>query len=163
MQNETQFLDAIKSNQGIIRKLVSLYASSKEDKKDLYQEILLQAWKAYPRFRGDSKFSTWLYSVSLNTILSSNRKRRPEALSDFSAVEIIDNEIDYSDLENKQALTVAILSLSDTDKALISLHFDGYTNQEIADILGISLNNTGVKLHRIKQALAKKIKAYDKA
>ncbi|HMP93025.1 MAG TPA: sigma factor, partial [Phnomibacter sp.] len=70
MPSQTEFLHLITQNQGIIRKLVGLYARNEEDKSDLYQEVLLQAWKGFASFKGQSKFSTWLYRVSLNTLLT---------------------------------------------------------------------------------------------
>ncbi|MCU0333408.1 MAG: sigma-70 family RNA polymerase sigma factor, partial [Chitinophagaceae bacterium] len=91
MPSEKEFLAQIAANQGIIYKLVGLYADSDEDRKDLYQEILLQAWRAYGSFRGEAKFSTWLYRVSLNTILTSQRKRQltdyREEIAETAAIE----------------------------------------------------------------------------
>ena len=72
--SEKEFLSQLKEHQNIIYKLVHLYANTEEDKKDLYQEILLQAWKTYPAFRGEAKFSTWLYRLCLNTIFTIQRK-----------------------------------------------------------------------------------------
>lgn len=77
MSNEAEFLDHIEKNRGIIYKVINLYANDLEDKKDLYQEVVFQAWKSYANFRADSKFSTWLYRVSLNvsmTHLSKSKK-----------------------------------------------------------------------------------------
>jgi DNA-directed RNA polymerase specialized sigma24 family protein len=74
--SEKDFLLQLKQNQGIIYKLESLYYTSDEDKKDLYQEIVLQALKTYPAFRGDAKFSTWLYRLSINTILTLKKKNK---------------------------------------------------------------------------------------
>ena len=159
MQIEQQFLEAIQANQGIIRKLAGIYAQHEEDKKDLYQEILLQAWKAFPKFRGDSKFSTWLYKVSLNTILTASRKKNKETYREQIDDHITDTGSSGLAMEDRQMIGMAMNQLSDIDKALISLHLDGYSNPEIADILGISLNHTGVKLHRIKQVMTKKMQA----
>ena len=154
MNSENDFLDQIKANQGIIYKLVGLYFFEEQTKKDMYQEILLQCWKGWQNFRHESKFSTWLYRIALNTILTSKRK-----------VIIIDykgsNEYEHFTTKNaaeakddKNRLRQAILKLSEVDKAIISLHLDGFTNLEIADVLGISLSNCGVKIYRIKQQLA---------
>ncbi|MBL0307317.1 MAG: hypothetical protein IPQ25_15180 [Chitinophagaceae bacterium] len=68
--SEKEFLSQLKEHQNIIYKLVHLYANTEEVKKDLYQEILFQAWKTYPAFRGEAKFSTWLYRLCLNTIFT---------------------------------------------------------------------------------------------
>ncbi len=156
--SETQFLQQVRQNQGIIYKLVSLYAANEEDKKDMYQEVLLQAWKAWPRFRGDAKFSTWLYRVCLNTLLTHSRgKNRIEYKESLVPVS---PTVENNSVKNQEAqrLHLAIRQLAETDRAIISLHLDGYENGEIADISGISNNNVAVKLHRIKQQLANVLK-----
>lgn len=152
--SETQFLQQVQQNQGIIYKLVSLYALDAEDKKDMYQEVLLQAWKAWPAFRGEAKFSTWLYRICLNTLLTFARKKSKvdyrESLEEVSPV--IENRTDEKDAVRR--LQKAIRGLAETDRAIISMHLDGYDNSEIAEITGISNNNVAVKLYRIKQQLA---------
>ena len=151
---EQAFLEQIRANQGIIYKLVGLYAYDAEEKKDLYQEVLLQTWKSLDSFRGEAKFSTWLYRICLNTILTQKRKNS-----------IIDYKESMEDLpvsvknisEEKQdtiRLQQAIRKLAETDRAIISMHLDGYDNPEIAEVMGISNNHVAVKLHRIKQQLA---------
>lgn len=154
--SEQAFLSQLKEHQNIIYKLVHLYANSEEDKKDWYQEILLQAWKSYPAFRGEAKFSTWLYRVCLNTIFTIQKKT---------------NRIDYTDTakyeqayathpgnDEAERLYKAIRTLSETERAVISLHLDGYDNKEISSFLGITANLVGVKLHRAKQQLATLLK-----
>lgn len=152
--SETQFLQQVQQHQGIIYKLVSLYALDAEDKKDMYQEVLLQAWKAWPTFRGEAKFSTWLYRICLNTLLTFTRKKSKvdyrESLEEVSPV--IENRTDEKDAVRQ--LQKAIRGLAETDRAIISMHLDGYDNGEIAEITGISNNNVAVKLYRIKQQLA---------
>jgi len=151
--NETTFLEQVRQNQGIIYKLVSLYANDAEEKKDLYQEVLLQAWKGWHTFRQESKFSTWLYRICLNTIFTQQRKKHrveyKESLEAFSPA--IQNGVFIN--EDVVRLRQAIRQLSETDRAIISMHLDGYENSEVADMLGISNNNVAVKLHRIKQQL----------
>ena len=152
--SEAKFLEQVKQNQGIIYKLVGLYASDEEEKKDLYQEVLLQAWKGWPSFRQESKFSTWLYRVCLNTIFTRNRKKQPLDYKD--SLEEISPVVQSSTIQQEDAvhLRQAIRKLSETDRALISLHLDGYDNGEIAELLGISNNHVAVKLHRIKEQLS---------
>jgi RNA polymerase sigma factor (sigma-70 family) len=152
--SEAQFLEQVRQNQGIIYKLVSLYANDAEEKKDLYQEILLQSWKGWPAFRQEAKFSTWLYRICLNTIFTQQRKKQPltykESLEDIAPA--IHN---YSiQKEDSIRLQQAIRQLAETDRAIISMQLDGYENAEIAEMLGISNNHVAVKLHRIKQQLA---------
>ena len=151
--SETEFLEQVRLNQGIIYKLVGLYANDTEEKKDLYQEIMLQAWKGWPSFRQEAKFSTWLYRICLNTILTQKRKPQPvtykDSLEDVSP--IVQNKV----VENEDAVRLkrAIRQLPETDRAIISMNIDGYENSEIAAMLGISNNHVAVKLHRIKQQL----------
>ena len=156
--SETQFLEQVRENQGIIYKLVGLYASDAEEKKDLYQEVLLQAWKAWPSFRGEAKFSTWLYRICLNTILTQKRKAN---LVDYKeSLEAISPSVQHSSIQKEEVagLQTAIRQLSETDRAIISLHFDGYDNSEISEILGITGNHVAVKLHRCKQQLTNLLK-----
>ncbi|KYP15623.1 sigma-70 family RNA polymerase sigma factor [Flavihumibacter sp. CACIAM 22H1] len=150
---EELFLSEIKANQGIIYKIVSLYAADPEEKKDLYQEILLQCWKGWSSFRGEAKFSTWLYRISLNTVLTSIRKKTLVVYQD----EVPDQEgVDpvQFEQEDSKALHTAIRQLTDADRAIVLLHLEGYSNSEIAEWMGISANGLAVKLYRIRQRLS---------
>jgi RNA polymerase sigma-70 factor (ECF subfamily) len=157
--SEAQFLEAVKNSQGIIYKLVGLYASDAEERKDLYQEVLLQAWRSWSSFRGEAKFSTWLYRICLNTILTQKRKvNRIDYLESLEPVEHLATDSTNHKKEEIERLRRAIRSLPETDRALISMHLDGYENSEIADVLGITVNHVAVKLHRCKQQLANLLK-----
>lgn len=150
---QDEFLQLLTGHQKIIFKLVNLYATEAESKKDLYQEIVLQAWKAFPSFAGRSKFSTWLYRLSLNTIFTLKRKPHPVDLEeDITNYETI--ALPTTNEENKHHLLQVIRRLNEIDRAIISLHLDGYDNSEIGEILGISTNHTSVKLFRVKQKIA---------
>ncbi|MEO8415764.1 MAG: RNA polymerase sigma factor [Ginsengibacter sp.] len=156
--SEKEFLEQIKQDKGIIYKLVSLYAADAEEKKDLYQEILLQSWKSWKNFRNESKFSTWLYRISLNTILTQKRKASivdyKDSLDQYSDA----LKIDASNNQTIKTLQLAIRRLAEIDRAIISMHLDGFENAEIAVTIGITNNNVAVKLHRIKQQLANYLK-----
>lgn len=155
--SEKEFLEQVKQHQGIIYKLVSLYAADCEEKKDMYQEILLQAWKSYNQFRNEAKFSTWLYRVSLNTILTQKRK---EQVVDYTAsLEGFTDSFHTAPAQFQTgSIQQAIRILPETDRAIISMHLDGYENAEIAAMVGISNNHVAVKLHRIKQTLSNILK-----
>ena len=151
-----KFIDLIQENEGIIHKVINLYCDNSLDKKDFYQEILLQAWKSYPKFKSKSKFSTWLYKVSLNTILSLRSKNRISFVGSTDIVATCDdtqNRIDSSD-----KLRAMLISLNDLDKSIISLYLDGYKTSEISEIIGFSQSNIKVKIHRIKNSLIEKFK-----
>ena len=134
-----------------------LYANTEEDKKDLYQEIVLQAWKTYSAFRGDAKFSTWLYRFCLNTIFTIQRKTNRIDYTDTAKFE--ETHFTMSGNEEVDRLYKAIRTLPDTERAIISLHLDGYSNNEVAVLIGITTNFVGVKLYRIKRQLATLLKS----
>jgi RNA polymerase sigma-70 factor (ECF subfamily) len=154
--SEKEFLSQLKEHQNIIYKLVHLYATSEEDKKDLYQEILFQAWKTYSSFRGEAKFSTWLYRLSLNTIFTIQRKTNKIEYTDTTKYE--EHLFTTPDNDEKERLYKAIRTLPETERAIVSLHLDGYDNKEVSEFLGITANLVGVKLHRAKQQLTTLLK-----
>ena len=154
--SEKEFLSQLKEHQNIIYKLVHLYATSEEDKKDLYQEILFQAWKTYSSFRGEAKFSTWLYRLSLNTIFTIQRKTNIIDYTDTAKYE--EQLVTVAVNDEKERLYKAIRTLSETERAIVSLHLDGYDNKEVSELLGITANLVGVKLHRAKQQLTTLLK-----
>ncbi len=154
--SEKEFLSQLKEHQNIIYKLVHLYANTEEDKKDLYQEIVLQAWKTYAAFRGEAKFSTWLYRLCLNTIFTIQRKTNRIEYTDTIKYEEQYSSTPTSD--EAERLYKAIRTLPETERAVISLHLDGYDNKEVSELIGITANLVAVKLHRIKQHLATLLK-----
>jgi RNA polymerase sigma-70 factor, ECF subfamily len=154
---EKEFTALMRENRGIVFKVIRLYVNHPEDEQDLFQEIHLQAWRSYPRFNGLSKFSTWLYRVSLNTVLSF--KRRAVLVKPEDNLERLGGTHEpHSQQEESEALYTAIRQLSEIDRMIITLHLDGYDNEEIADISGLTKNNVAVKLHRIRETLTKKLK-----
>ncbi len=151
---EQEFNSLIQENRGIIYKVIRLYIDHPEDEKDVHQEILYQAWHSFSKFRGDAKFSTWLYKVCLNTVLTFKKKTRINL--NQNGLEGIDVSEGHAEPgENSERLYRAIKSLPEIDKMIITLHLDGYPNEEIATIAGFSKNNLGVRLHRIKEGLMK--------
>lgn len=154
--SEQQFVEMMAKSQGILHKVSAMYCRDPDDKKDLFQEILLQLWKAYPSFRQESKISTWIYQIALNTAISNFRKtsRQPQkiALEDYH-LQLADSNYDTETEEKMAQLRLAIETLSDIEKALVMLYFEGKDNEEIADILGITANNVRVKMSRIRDKL----------
>ena len=150
---EKEFLHLVKQHERIIYKLVNVYAADEEEKQDLIQEILYQAWKGYAAFEGRAAFSTWLYRLSLNTIFTFRRRESRGGVRANSAVpEPWANEQANTSLEAKMLLQ-AIRALPELDRALISLHLDGYAHAEIADVTGLTESNVRVRVHRIKKHL----------
>ncbi|MBA4146288.1 MAG: RNA polymerase subunit sigma-24 [Cytophaga sp.] len=149
---EQSFLEKLDQHKGIITRVIHLYADDAEDRKDLRQEIIYQSWKSYGAFRGDAKFSTWLYKISLNVSLTFISKKRKKPGWSESGQELFSTHPPELS-ERADRLYRAIRKLNDIDRGIIILHLDGYDNEEISEMTGISKNNTGVKLHRIKQQL----------
>ncbi|HEY9429380.1 MAG TPA: sigma-70 family RNA polymerase sigma factor [Gemmatimonadaceae bacterium] len=154
------FLELVRANEARLRKICRVYASDADAEKDLYQDILVQLWRALPSFEGSSQPGTWLYRVALNTALAQKRQRaaRESATIDESNA-IWRNPIPAPDesLESKQRLErlyAAIARLDDVDKAVVMMYLDEKSHREIAEVLGITESYVGVKLHRIRKEMA---------
>ena len=156
--SEKEFLSLIQDNQRIIHKVCRIYRDNPEDREDLFQEIVFQLWRSYPSFRGGSKSSTWLYRIALNTAMASFRKNKPTITFAEYLPDVQFEDIEYEGNERQEQLLKSIRQLSEPDRALIALYLDDLSYQQIAGIMGISENNVGVKLNRIKKRLQKLIK-----
>ncbi len=143
-------------NQGIIHKVCSIYCDQEEDRQDLFQEILAQLWKSYRGFRNESKFSTWMYRVALNTAITSFKKnRRYPSVSRLTGdnYQIADDSCSQETDENIALLKQAIAKLSGIEKSIILLYLENKSYEEIAEITGITQNYVRVKMNRIKTKL----------
>ncbi|MGK6353453.1 RNA polymerase sigma factor [Parapedobacter sp. DT-150] len=154
--DETLFLRLIDEHQGIIHKICRLYRDSKEDREDLFQEIVFQLWKSIPSFKGTAKFSTWMYRIALSTAIAAFRKKRPDIRYTESLPD--EQDVQQEPSEHRERLFEALKRLNDADKALITLYLEDLSYQEIAEISGISENNVGVKLNRIKNRIQELLK-----
>lgn len=161
--NKQEFVELVVKHQGILRKICNIYCHIEEERKDLSQEILIQLWKSYPSFRGDSKFTSWMYRVALNVALQHIRKFKNKPINaelptEFNHLAESSVDIDNKE-ENLQLLHHAIQQLNDIEKAIIILHLEEKNNEEIAEIIGITQNYVRVKMNRIKVKLKKTVKA----
>jgi len=153
-QQQLEFVKKVEQHQGIINNLCRLYYSNLEDQKDTRQDIILQLWKSYPKYRGESQLSTWIYSVSLKTILAKIRKQNRRISTDtFEQVGAVQLPAVMGMDDDIQLLNSIIKSLQGEDKAMVILFLEGYHNKEIAELLGISASNVSTRLHRIKNKL----------
>lgn len=153
MKNE--FAELVSRNQDIIHKVCHLYCNNSEDRRDLFQDVVYQLWKSYPNFRQESKFTTWMYRVALNTAITRFKKFKRGIKSeelDDRITQVADNDGDILD-EKLKMLYEAINQLSKIDRAIIMLHLEENSYQEIAQIMGITETNVGVKINRIKKKL----------
>jgi len=153
-ERQSEYMELIQKHEGIIHKVIGLYVDVPEDRRDLYQEVLLQGWRSFSKFKGASAFSTWLYKVALNTVLTFSKKQKKKTALD----DIPPPETKTASKDDSEVLYEVIKSLEDVDRMLISLHLDGYKNKEVAEITGMTQNHVNVKIHRIKALIIEKFK-----
>ncbi|HJR78914.1 MAG TPA: RNA polymerase sigma factor [Anaerolineales bacterium] len=153
------FDEWISQHKGIVFKIIRAYAFNPNDQDDLFQEISLQLWQSIPEFRGEAKSSTWIYRVALYAAtvwVRKEKKRLPtQPLTDIEPILTVTTQPrdDRSDWLYEQ-----IGQLEPIDRSVSLLLLDGFSYKEMADMLGISESNVGVKVHRIKQDLIQKSK-----
>lgn len=156
---ERDFASIIKQHSRIINKVSYFYASPSLPFEDLRQEIYINLWLGLKQFRGDSKISTWIYRVAVNSALMALRstKTKVETVSlDFSLLDA-STELDDAQKENLQTLHALISRLEEIEKAIILLWLDEFQYDEIAETLGLKRNTVATKIHRIKEKLSKSI------
>ncbi|AWH86668.1 RNA polymerase subunit sigma-70 [Flavobacterium album] len=155
---ETSFVTQLQEHQNLIHKICRLYTNNEDAHKDLFQEITIQLWKAYPQFRGDAKFTTWAYRVALNTAITLYRKKtRTVDTIEFDSKlhRVNQEEYNYEEEEHIKLLYQAVQQLNDIEKALVFMYLEDKDYNEIAETLGISEVNARVKMNRIKGKLKK--------
>jgi RNA polymerase sigma factor (sigma-70 family) len=155
----TDFVAVVNQYQPLLRRVCRLYCADADDRQDLFQEVVLQLWRAWPKYvpQPGAKLSTWLYRIALNVAISNlrQRTRRPQPLSlDGQALHLA-QEVEPAGYEPEEmaALYRAINRLSDVDKAFVLLYLEERTYEEMADILGITQNNVRVKMHRVQDKI----------
>jgi RNA polymerase sigma-70 factor (ECF subfamily) len=151
---EKEFEKQIKDYELLIHKVCHIYAYTDVDREDLFQEIVINLWKAYGRFKGEAKFSTWLYRVAINTAITGLRSKKdfitsyqPSSLPEHVA------ENNSSEEERLQQMHTAIAKLNQIEKAIVMLYLEERSYDEMEDILGINQGNLRVKMNRIKEKL----------
>ena len=147
---EAEFLDMLRSYNRIIYKVASFYANENTTLDDLYQDVVLNLWKAFPNFRNESQLSTWIYRIALNTCVTfyRNNNRRP------TCVEITPDIKAYTEEnESVSELYACINRLGKLERALILLYLEDRPYKEIAEIMGVTATNVSTKVNRIKEKL----------
>jgi RNA polymerase sigma-70 factor (ECF subfamily) len=158
---EKEFLKSVNEHQGILFKICRMYCQDNDDVNDLFQDMLLQLWQAWPSFKGASKLTTWMYRICLNTAIARLRKSsrsprvQPLTLAQYGMPDSVPQRLDILFDSELQA---AIDGLSRIDKALIMLYLDEKSYKEIAEIMDLSETNVGVKLNRTKTKLKERIR-----
>lgn len=155
---QEKFVALLEENQNIVHKICRLYTNNQDQHNDLFQEITIQLWRAFPKFRGDSKFSTWMYRVGLNTAITLYRKsKRTVTTQDFDGVMFRISSEEYDDTVEQQLKLMysAVKELNDIEKALVFLYLEDKNYREISETMGISEVNARVKMNRVKGKLKK--------
>ena len=160
MTVEDKFLEELNANIGIVHRVCRVYATDRDEREDLFQEIVFQLWRSFPGFQETAKFSTWMYRVALNTAIGGLRRQyrtiKKEPLTEKSQ-SVLADEPDHDD-EHLELLYEAISELSPIEKAITMLHLDGDDYEQIAAVVGITANNVSVKLVRIRKKLEMRLK-----
>ncbi|MDQ2656179.1 MAG: RNA polymerase sigma factor [Bacteroidota bacterium] len=162
--DEKKFINLIDEHQGLIHKVCIMYESDRDQRNDLFQEIVLQLWKSFPTFRGESKITTWMYRIALNTAISGYRKRsRKVPTEDLHETHfnISEQSGGSEGEENVLRLQQAIRRLSEIERAMIMMALEEIPYEEIAETIGITQNNVRVRMNRIREKLRKLMSAQD--
>ena len=167
--NQDAFLAGLNAHKGILYKVSNAYCAKPEDRHDLVQEIIVELWRAYPAFDATrAQFSTWLYRIALNVAISVHRGQmrrvsdavpidtlEVDALMNFAAA---DRELAKGN-DDLLALQQLLASLDALSRALVLLYLEGYEQNEIAELTGLTPTNVSTRMQRIKQKLADQISA----
>ena len=152
---ESEFTQLVKKHKSTIYTVCYMFSSDPDEVSDLFQETLIHLWNGFGKFRGDSKPETWIYRVALNTCISADRKKQSQGERIPLSMDI--NLFADTDDESRQVqqLYKRINRLGLVDRAIILMWLENMSYDEIGSILGISAQNVGVKLFRIKEQLKK--------
>lgn len=159
MTREEEFTELIQAHQGLLIKLASIYTNTTPDREDLFQEIVYQLWKCFESFRGESKITTWMYRVGMNTAIT-HLKRSKRVVNTGLVNEGLVSGVtcDNAIYEERLALLhTYIQNLNQLEKGLMLLLLEGKSYSEIAEITGLSVSNVGTRISRIKTKLKKNI------
>jgi RNA polymerase sigma-70 factor (ECF subfamily) len=155
-----EFLEVLSNYQGILYKVSLVYFKNKSDREDNLQEIIYQLWKSFPSIKNQKSIGSWIYAVSINTSIS-----RVKKVSRLEYRETLPELPDKSDIienmsmnESLQSLINAIYNLDEVDKSIMLLYLEEKSYDEIADIIGITKSNVGVRINRAKESLKQNLK-----
>lgn len=161
---ETQLVTWLQEHRGIFVKVARSFAGEPAAQDDLVQEMAVQVWQSLPRFKNQSKVSTWIYRVCLNTALRWRRGERARPAGEVLdvAAELRSAEPEPARIHETEELLAAVYAqiraLPPAERSLVILHLDGLSYREISDIVGMSENHVGVALTRARRKLAESLK-----
>ena len=153
---EQEFSRMVREHKSTIYTVCYMFSNDEDEVSDLFQETLINLWKGFESFRHESKLSTWIYRVAMNTCISADRKKRKQGTKVPLSMDIsLYNDEDHETKQVRQ-LHERIQRLDLIDRALVMMWLEGMNYDEIAEVIGISVKNVGVKLVRIKEKLKQK-------
>lgn len=159
--NQEEFFKIISAYQGIIHKVNLVYFISDADKQDNFQEVVYQLWRSFSSLEDKNKLASWIYAVAINTAISKIRKDSKYVFTnDFPDVPYTETPTDIEQSLNYQNLLKALQKLNEFDRSMMLLYMEDYSYDDIANIIGISISNVGVKIHRAKEQLKKILKDF---
>ena len=153
MTKEQTFENLVKQNKSTIYSICYMFSEDQEEVNDLFQDILLHLWLGFDKFRGESNIKTWIYRVSLNTCISSDRKKKRAGERVELTMDLDLFAESNKDTKQVKQLYDRIHQLGLVDRAIVMLWLENLSYEEIGQIIGISPTNVGTKLNRIKEQL----------
>lgn len=152
---EIEFTRIVQENKGTIYTVCYMFSKDADEVNDMFQDTLINLWKGYDSFRNDSKVSTWIYRVAMNTCISADRKKKSRKDTIPLTMDVNLYEDNDTDSRQVQMLHARINRLGMIDRAIVLMWLEDMTYDEIAAVIGITPQNVGVKIHRIKEQLKK--------
>lgn len=149
------FTQLVREHKSTIYTVCYMFSKDEEEVNDLFQETLINMWKGIDSFREESKISTWIYRVALNTCLLQERKKKREVPKVPLSMNVNFFEDEDAKVAQVRQLHQRIGKLGLVDRAIVMLWLEGSSYDEIGAVMGISAQNVGVKLYRIKEQLKK--------
>ena len=149
---DSQFVQFVKEHKNTIYTVCFMFSSDNDEVNDLFQEVLINLWKGWASFRGESQLKSWIWRVSFNTCISADRKRRRRCAEPLTDINLFSEARNEDDRQIKQ-LYSRIHRLKPFDRAIVLLWLESLSYDEIAAIVGISVKNVSVRLYRIKEEL----------
>lgn len=154
-EKEIEFTRIVQENKGTIYTVCYMFSKDTDEVNDMFQDTLINLWKGYDSFRNDSKVSTWIYRVAMNTCISADRKKKSRKDTIPLTMDVNLYEDNDTDSRQVQMLHSRINRLGMIDRAIVLMWLEDMTYDEIAAVIGITPQNVGVKIHRIKEQLKK--------
>jgi RNA polymerase sigma-70 factor (ECF subfamily) len=159
MDQKREFLLIVEQNKGLVYKVAGFFAPDRHERQDLFQEIVYQLWKSFGSFRNESRVTTWMYRVAMNTAICYSRKNRRQQPTMFISSEMLEFP-DSRDAETEESFRIMhqqIRELNLLERGIIMLYLEGKSYEEISGLIGISATNVGTRLSRIREKLKQKI------